>query len=713
MAIMGFLRDRGGKIVAATIGVSLFAFLATEVITSGKSFWKGSGNDVGEIDGNRITIEEFNKRVDQNSANFKQQSGQNSINPQILAYVQETTWNQMLGQDILLHEIDKVGVVVGDDEVKSMINGSNPSQEIVRNFSNPQTGQFDRAALNNFLGNYQHAKADDPIKKEWNAFVNQMIDARKAEKYLALVRNGLYVNSLEATDDYANRNKLVNFKYVGLSYASIPDSKVTPTDDDYSTYYNEHKNEFKAKEELRSFDYVVFDASPTKEDSASIKGQVAKLLPEFGKTNNDSLFVAINADTKTPLAFKKKGQLDTKLDTVMFNAAKGYTYGPYFSNGSYKIAKLVDVKQSFDSVKTSHILFNPNVEGGLDKALAKADSVKKLIQGGKSFAEMALMYSTDKGSAQKGGDIPAFDINGSMGGPQGGTITPEYTNAAFKAKTGDLVVVTSQFGVHLIQIKEQKGSTKVVKVAVIDKALVPSNKTQTLAYSKAQAFLAALTAGHFDDETIKEGLKKKTAEDIKGTEATVGQLDNARDLVRWAFNKASVGDFTDQVYQLGYQNVVATLTSVKPIGILPLDAVKKQIQPMVLNAVKAKLLTEKLNNAVNGASNINQVAQKVGSPVTPVENIVFANPVVPGAGQENKLVGSIFGSKINQVSKPIEGDKGVYVYVVDSFTSPAPLTNSLRQKEQIGQALVQRSENGIIEALKDKANVKDYRAKVL
>lgn len=712
MAVMGFLRDRAGKIVAATIGVSLFAFLATEVITSGRSFWKGSGNDVGEVDGDRISIQDFNTRVDQNSANFKQQSGQNSLNPQILAYVQETTWNQLLSYHILQHEVDKLGLVVGEDEVKSMISGSNPSPQIIQNFSNPQTGQFDRNSLNNFLSSLQMAKPDDPIKKEWSDFVNQMIDSKKDQKYLALVRNGLYVNSLEANDDYLAKNKLVNFKFVGLPYSSIADSKITLTDDDYSKYYDEHKNEFKNKEELRSFDYVVFDASPTKEDSAAVKDQLTKLLPEFTKSDNDSLYVAINADTKTPLAYKKKGQLEAKLDTLMFNAPKGYVYGPYFSNGAYKIAKLVESKSSFDSVKTSHILFNPNQEGGLEKALAKADSVKKLIQGGKSFAEMAQMYSTDKGSAQKGGDIPAFDINGSMG-PQGGTITPEYVSAAFKGKTGDLVVATSKFGVHLIQIKEQKGSSKIVKVAVIDKALTPSSKTQTIAYSKAQAFLAALTAGGFDNEVIKENLVKKTADDVKGTEASVGQLDNARDLVRWAFNKANVGDFTDQVYQLGYQNIVATLTGVKPVGILPLSAVKKQIQPMVLNAVKAKQLTDKLNSALNGSSTIDQVAQKAGSAVTPIQNIVFANPVIPASGQENKLIGAVFGSKVGKLSKPIEGDKGVYVYEVDGFNDPAPLTNSLRQREQLGQALAQRSENGIMEALKDKGNVKDYRAKVL
>ena len=431
-----------------------------------------------------------------------------------------------------------------------------------------------------------------------------------------------------------------------------------------------------------------------------VKEQITKLLPDFKASLNDSLFVAINADTKAPLVFQRKGALEPKLDTVMFKAEKGFIYGPYFSNGSYKIAKLVDSRIGPDSVKARHILLPPS-----PTSLAKADSLKKLIQSGKkTFAELASLNSMDKGSAAKGGDLGTFGR---------GAMIPVFEDAVFNGKKGDIKIVQSQYGVHIIEIQDQKGSSKVVKVAVVDKPLTPSSKTETAAHSKAQAFLASLTKGNFDEEVKKEGLTKKTAADVTGTSASLPGLDNTRELVRWAFNKASVGDFTDEVYESGYQGIVAVLTQVKPVGVLPLDSVKKQIQPAVLNIVKAKQLTEKLNSALNGSGSIDQVAQKAGSKVVPVQNVVFANPVLPGTAQENKLVGTIFGSKVNKLSKPVEGDKGVYVFTIDSFTNPAPLNNALRQKEQIGQALAQRAEGAIMEALKDKANVKDYRVKVL
>ncbi len=704
MGIMNFLRERLGKIVAITIGVSLFAFIATEVITSGKSFLRGSGNEIGEVNGEKITTEEYNKRVDQQVTQYKQQTGQNNLNAQFMGMIQDNVWNQVLTQNIVQKEIEKLGISVGGTETQDMVSGPNPAPQIIQNFSNQQTGQFDRNGLVEFLGRMKVAKAEDPMKKNWSAFVDQLVDGKKAEKYLALVKNGIYVNSLDARDDYEAKNRLVNFKYVSADYASIPDAKVTLTDDDYKSYYDEHKNMFKNQQELRTLDYVAFNGSPSKEDSAAVKETVEKLIPEFKASTNDSNFVALNAETKANLVYQKKGQLEPKLDTIMFNSPNGTIYGPYFSNGSYKVAKLVDAHIGPDSVTARHIMLNPAAEGGVDKAMAKADSLKKLIQSGKkTFAELATANSADKNSAIKGGDL----------GTLGRGVIPFLDDVLFNGKKGDLKVVNSQYGVDLVEIVNQKGSSKVVKVAVIDKPLTPSSKTQTAAYSKAQSFLASLTKDNFDDEAKKEGLTKKTAEDITGTAGNAGTLESVRELVRWAFNDASVGDFTDKVYTSGDTYVIAKLVEVKPKGILSLENVKKQIKPAVLNIAKAKILTQKMEDALKSASTIDQVAQKVGATVMPVQNIVFANPVIPGAAQENKLIGTIFASQPNKLSKPIEGEKGVYVFSIDNFINPATLNNAIRQKEQMSQSLAQRAENSVLEALKDKATVKDYRARIL
>ena len=407
MGIMGFLRERMGKILAFFIGFALLAFIVGEVVRSGGSMFRDDRNLLGEVGGEKIAYDDFNRRVDQNSAQFRQQSGQGALTPQITSYVQETTWNQLVAQKVLQKEVDKLGLTVGDDEAKAMVSGNTPNQQIVQAFGDPKTGQVDRTKLNTFLNNLAASKADDPLRGQWSDFIKQMIEAKVSEKYVSLVTNGLYVNSLEAKDDYEAKNKLVNFKYVSLDYASIPDNKVTVTDGDYQSYYDDHKAEFKNPQETRTFDYVSFNAAPSKDDSLAIKKQAEKLAADFKASTNDSLFVQINSETKAPLTYQHKGRLDPKIDSIMFNEPNGFIYGPYLSNGSYKIAKLVDAHVEPDSVKARHILLDDKTIG-VDKAIVRADSIKKLIEGGKSFADMANMFSTDKNSAVKGGDLGTF-----------------------------------------------------------------------------------------------------------------------------------------------------------------------------------------------------------------------------------------------------------------------------------------------------------------
>lgn len=699
MGIMSFLRNRMGTILVVVIGLALFAFIIGEVVHYGSSFMNGDRTTIGEVNGDKINYEDYAAKLDQNMQNFKQQSGQQSMNPQMVSYVQQSTWNQQISQIILLKQIAKVGLTVGDNESISLVQGSNPSQQIIQAFTNRETGQFDRQQLMGFLQNINSSKADPATKAQWAGFVNQIIEGKKSEKYLSLIRNGLYVNSLEAKDDYEARNKIANFQYVSLDYSSIPDNQIKLTDEDYNTYYNEHKNEFKNPEETRTLNYVVFNAAPSKADSAVVKEQINKLLDGLKTSKNDSLFVAINAATPAPLVYQKKGQLEPALDSVMFNAAPGFVYGPYLSNGAYKIAKLINTEVGPDSVQARHILINPTAAGGVDKALAKADSLRKLIQGGKDFAELAKTNSVD-GSAAKGGELGTFAR---------GAMVPVFEDAVFTGKKGDLKIVTSQFGVHLIQIEDQKGSSKVVKVAVVDKALAPSSKTQSAAYAQAQAFLSKTSGGSFTQEVKAEKLKQMAADDVNANASTMNGLESARDVVKWAYG-AKTGDVSNQVFELGTQYVVAQLEAIKPKGTLAMDLVKKQIEPAVRNQVKAKKLEDKFN-AVKEATDLNRIAAAVGGKVTPVQNVVFANPIIPGVDQENKVIGSIFGSPLHKISKPVEGQSGVYVFAVDSFNNPPAMVNAAKDRQQIAQATLQRVDGDVFNVLKDKANVKDYRSK--
>jgi len=693
MGIMSFLRNRAGIILVVVIGLAIVAFLIGDAVRLGTPFWRASQNEVGEVAGKTISAEEFRAKVEQNEANFRQQMGGN-LNPQMTSYIVENTWNQTVSEILLDKEVKRLGIEVGKTELNDMLFGKNPHPQVVQTFGNPQTGTFDKSQLTTFLNNLSTQPANSPIKQQWENFLKGLKRDRLYQKYNNLVKNSIYVTSLEAREDYNNRNKLANFTYVTLPYSSIADNKVTLTDADYQEYYDENKNLFKNREETRSFDYIVFDARPSKEDSAAVRNGITKLAADFRNTTNDSLFVSVNADTKSPITYVKKGQLDPALDSLVFKSPVGSVVGPVFSNSAFKIAKITDIRTSPDSVKASHILLNPAQEGGADKARAKADSILNLIKKGTSFAELAAKYGTDA-SKDKGGDLGTFGR---------GAMIPAFEEAVFNGKPGDLKIVTTQFGVHIVRIEKQVGSSVVAKVAVVDKAVAASNQTQQAAYGKASSFLSSVNdAKSFDEKA--NGLNKQVAENITASQSAVPGLENPRELIRWAY-EAKEGDVTDKVFELGNSFVVAKLTDIRKKGNLPLEKVKKQIEPAVRNRVKARMLSEQLAKA---GTNINQVSQKVGKPATPVQNVVFANPIIPGVAQENKVVGTVFGLQPHKLSKPIAGEQGVYVVVVNIFSNPAPLTNTVNQKQQISQSVKQRAQGQVFEVLREKAEIKDNR----
>ncbi len=697
MGLMTFLRNRAGYILIGAIGFAIVAFLLGDAIKVGKPFWAESDRVVGSVDGEDISIEEFTPKVDQSVAQFKQQYG-GSVNPQMQAMAVEQAWNGEVANVLLTKEYNRLGLMVSGDELVDLLyKGQTLSPLIVQYFGNQQTGQVDRAAVVNSL---KQQSKNPELKKQWDLLQAEIEKQSLQQKYGALIKNSIYVTSLEANDDYVNRNKLANFNYVSLDYASIPDASVKPSESDYADYYDQNKKRFDNPAETRTFDYVSFNINPTKEDSLLAKTQIEKLAVDFKTSKNDSLFAAINSDVKVPYTYLTKGKLDPAIDSAVFALPVGSFYGPKFTGNSYKLVKVADSRFSPDSVKAAHILLDPAKLGGIDKAEKLADSLKGLIQKGASFAALALTYSVD-GSKDKGGELGTFAR---------GQMVPEFENAAFNGQAGDLKIVKSQFGVHLIKIEKLVGSSKVVKLAYIEKSLVPSSKTKSAAYKKATNFLSEVNGDNFTTLAQKISYTVGVADKITANQGYAPGLDNPRPLIKDIY-AASKGDVLSQVYTMDNAYVVARLTEIKPKGQLSLDLVKKDIEPMVRNAVKARMLTEKVNAALQGAANLDQVAKKLGKPVVPVQNIVFSNPIVPGAAQENKLIGSVFGSPVGKLSKPVDGEHAVYVYTVLGFNNPAPLGNTYKQKETMALGIAQRSLGAAFQALQDKSKIKDNRVK--
>jgi len=694
---MGSLRNRAGLVIFV-IGLAIVAFLLGDIIQSGTPFWAKKQNQIGSVNGEGLDYNVFNQQVEQTSLMYQQQMG-GAETPQIKNFAIQQVWNQFISKSLIDEEIEKIGLAVGKQEFNDLITGPNPSPQILQNFTNPQTGQFDRNFLNQIISEARNGGSE--VAGQWETLLESIRSQKLTEKYSNLLKNSVYVTALEVQDEYTAKNKLANFKYLLLDYSSVKDSEIKLTDADYKAYYDKHKNSFKNTEETRAVEYVLFDASPSAQDTAATLAGIQQLKTELAASTNDSLFATINSDNKYPVTYVRKGQVHPALDSVLFNVSVGTTVGPFLSDDTYQIAKVISTKLSPDSVKASHILLNIAAEGGPDKAKAKADSIKSLIQKGENFAALAVEFSQDPGSKATGGDLGTF--------PRGQMVGP-FEEAAFGGKPGDVVVVNSQFGIHIIRIEKQVGLSKIVKAAIIDKVINAGKETTDAAYAKANDFFSEANASNFGELATQKGIRINKAERIQAMDNSLNGEDAPRELFRWIY-EAKTNDITDKIYETDHHFIVAKVSNISPKGIQPLASVKNEMEQGVRNLVKARMLKEKMDNALNGASSIDQAAQKIGKTAIAVENVVLANPVIPGLALESTVVGTVFGLQPNKPSKAIEGTQGVYAVQVDSFVNPKELVDSERQtqQKQMLTSKEQRAWGAIFQALQNNADIDDNR----
>lgn len=696
MGLMNSMRERGGLLVGI-IAFAIVAFLAGDVLISGRNIFGGVPKEIGVINGSDIAIEEFQTKLDANTEQYKKSTGQNNLNDGINGYLIDQTWNQIVYDALMKQRIEKSGVKVSPEELFDMVQGSNPHPEVRRAFSNPQTGAFDPAQVLNFLKNMDQQDPSGETRKQWLAFENAIREERVRQKYMNLVKAGLYVPNTFVKADYMDKNKTVNATYLLIDYTTISDSAVTVSESDIANYYNANKYKYKQAENTRSFEYVAIDIVPSKDDTLETQKWINEQLIGLRNSTNDSAYVNLNAETKYTGAFNKRGELPAALDTIMFDRPQGFIYGPYQDAGAYKVAKLISVKSLPDSVRARHILLS--ISNANPEAVKKqADSIKNLIDKGANFAALAMQYSAD-GSKDKGGDLGYFD-NKQMVKP--------FSDFCFQESKGKIGVVLSQFGYHIIEITDQKNFNKQISVGVIDRAITPSNSTTQALFGKANSLLSTIESyKDFEKIDLNSGFNKRVAEDIKQTDRFVAGIESPRELIRWAY-KADVNDVSP-LFEAGNKYVFARLTKIKDAGTIPMDYLKTELETAARKEKKASMLKDKITAAMSGAGTVQQVAQKLNTIASPVTGINFAFPVIPGVSREPEVVGTLFGAEKGKLLGPIEGERGVYLVSVDAIVDALPLPDYTSNKTQMINNNKNRVDNEFLEGLKKSAKIKDNR----
>ncbi|MDO8929755.1 MAG: peptidylprolyl isomerase, partial [Bacteroidota bacterium] len=357
---------------------------------------------------------------------------------------------------------------------------------------------------------------------------------------------------------------------------------------------------------------------PSAADNTATQKWITDSKADFATVQDNEQYINVNSETRFDPSFFKKEELAPELAEWAFAAQPGDTYGPYFENNAYKLAKVDQFKLLPDSVQASHILINPQTVGGVAQAQALVDSLKKLIENGASFSELAMKYSGDPGSASKGGDLGWFKRK---------QMVPEFEEAAFNGEVNKLYVAGTQFGLHLIKPTKKGKEINQVRIATLSRNVEPSTDTYQKIYGETSKFASENPDSEsFNKAVLEQKMNKKIAT-LKENDREVVGLESSRQLVRAAFSgdkgKILVNNEGSSIFEFGNKFVISLLTEATEEGVSTFEEAKILVDLAVRKEKKAQLLAAKMKEAASGETSLENVASKLSVVVNEATNLNF------------------------------------------------------------------------------------------
>jgi peptidyl-prolyl cis-trans isomerase D len=704
MAAIGRIRKHSGLLLIV-IGIALLAFILGDFVRKGQS----NSNNLATVGGQNISWNEFETRFKDVEEKFKQQSGKDNFTPEEVFQLREYAWNMLLRDFLQGDEYKKLGIEVTEEEMTDLTTGKNPDPMIRQIFSDPETGAFNPARVQEFIQNKEQAKPEE--RRFFDNMLKDIKTNRYASKYNYLVAKSYYLPKPLAKKMYEDFTSNASLRVIQVNYKLVDDKSIKLSDDDYKKWYDGHKYMFEQPEEVRDLDYVIFDVVPTQADLKAIDEEVVKLFKEFQETSDPISFVNTLPDAKYDSTFFKKGKLPICLDSLAFSAQVGGFIAPSIENNTYLFAKVLDVKMRPDSVKASHILIQYEGARGAKTKRTKEDAKRLadsiMMQTKKAtpqFANFALQFSDYPTVKKDSGDLnwmadgdPNFQL---------------FFDSLYILKNNDIRIVETALGYHVMMVTGQSIPEKKVRLAIAKKAIEASEKTIQDIYSLANKFASENeNTTKFNQTIVKQGLAKRTADNLKAMEYTIPGVKDGREVIRWAYDEKSKKDMVSQVFDVDGKYIVATLKEVKPKGFATLEQVKPLIESLVKRDKKAEQLIEKVKTAMSKSSNPDELATQFQSKVDTVANFNFGSYNLYNYGPELDVIGTVSTMKPGQVSKPLKGNMGVYVVYYDQFNPAPPTTDYKMVSMQMANMFGQRVGNEAFNAIQKNAKIKDYRVK--
>lgn len=709
MAALGKIRSKG-VILISILGFALFAFIAEELFRSCESSRNESRQQVGEVLGDKVNVQDFQKLVDEYTNVIKMTQGRDNLTDDDLNQVKDVVWNTFVQTEIISKEASKLGLQVTDQELQNILNAGTNPMLLQTPFVNQQTGRFDANLLKKFLAEYKQAQTTNPQMAEqyqgiynfWTFIEKSLRQQVLAQKYQSLLAGCLISNPVSAKMAYTDENQESNIQLASFAYSSINDNKVKISDADLKAKYEELKPRFKQYEETRSIKYVDYQVLPSASDRAALNKTVAGYVQSLKETADPVEIVRNSGSLVTYLGIPQtKAAFPTDIAARLDSMAVGSTSAPVENklDNTINVVKLISKVQLPDSVQ-----FRAIQVGGATPADASktADSIFTALKSGAEFEAIAKKYGQT-------GEKNWITSNQYQNATSMDADTKSYIESLNTLPVNEIKNLKLTQGNLILQITDRKAMTDKYVAAVIKKPIEFSKNTYSAAFNKFSQFVSeSQTLEAMQKNASKYGYKVQERMDIRNSEHYVAGIHGTREALKWIFetdeNKVS------QLYECGDNDhlLVLVMTKINKKGYRSLDDenVKNYVKQEVLRDKKAEMLMAK----VKGVNSISAAKAK-GAQVSAVNQVTFAAPVfVQSTGMsEPALSGAVAATAKGKFSSAaVKGNGGVYLFqVLEKKMRPVKF-NAKEYEQRQRQKMMQYAGN-FMQELYINANVKDNR----
>ncbi|WP_115461171.1 peptidylprolyl isomerase [Winogradskyella aurantiaca] len=715
MAVLNKIRQRS-VILILVIALALFSFVIGDLFKNSDALTGGNLDVIATVNGEDIKRDEFMFNVE----NMQRRMGPGSTSIQTMNNV----YNQELRRIILNSEYETLGLSVERDQMRELLE---TSFSFYPEFQN-QDSIFDVNRLNAFISNLKEISPERaPLGTfminydEWTNNEQNLASNSLQTTYYNLIKAGLSATLTEAKEEYLSEAKTVNLQYVQIPYTTIPDSLVQVSKEDIKAYMQLHADKYQV-EASRDITFVEFREEASEADRAQIQADLIALKHDkieyveaikatdtvlgFDNTDNIEAFVNSNSDIRYNDRFLRSADLSTTIKDTIFNVPVSEYYGPYEESGYYKLTKILAKEEKPDSVKVRHILIPyigstralPTVTETPEEAKAKADSILNVLKGNRSKFVDLLDLSSDLVTNENEG-VLEFAYNSPF--------APEFSAFSFDNKVGDMDVVETSFGFHVIEILDQMSINSAIKMATVATQIEPSEQTIDDVFNSVSKFEIALENGNFEElaTEYEKNIRRAAFEEL---DENVPGLGSQRQVVRWAFDEETELGDTKRFSISGVGFIVAKLGAINDKGLMKVENATTPVLAEIRKEKKAELIKEKITGTT-----LSEIANGQGQSVRSASAVSLSSTTLSGAGVEPKVIGSAFGLAEGAISKPIAGDKGIYLVEITKINDADELDNYAAIASRLSNSLKATVNSKVYTALQEAAEIEDNRAKTV